>query len=145
MTDLQLEFTLELNYKKGKPQVLADPGRVGEYLGSGEGSIKGDRVNGQVQWDLFEKVEEVVCESNLRGLIETADGAAIQFDTLGFFRRPSQEGDTIWLNVSAVTFHTDDPRYDWLNEVTGSWQGTFDMASYEHRYQIFIPGDGSER
>jgi hypothetical protein len=144
MSNLQPAFTIELNYKKGKPQVLADPGRVGDYLGSGKGTIKGDRVNGQVQWDLFEKVEEIVCESNLRGLIETEDGATIQFDTLGFFRRPTQEGDTIWVNVSAVTFRTDDSRYAWLNEITGSWQGTFNMATYQHSYQVYIPGADRE-
>ena len=76
---------------------------------------------------------------NLRGLIETNDGATIQFDTLGFFRRPSQPDNHIWVNTSAVTFNTDDPRYAWLNEITGTWQGTFDMASYQHNYQIFIP------
>ena len=94
MSDLRPAFTIELLYKKGKPQVLAEPGRVGDYLGSGEGRFRGERDNGQVHWDLFEKVEEIVCESNLRGLIETEDGATIQFDTLGFFRRPTQEGDS---------------------------------------------------
>jgi hypothetical protein len=141
MSDFQPAFTIELAYKKGKPQVLAEPGRVGDYLGSGEGTIKGDRVNGRVQWDLFEKVEEIVCESNLRGLIETEDGATIQFDTLGFFRRPTRPEDNIWMNTSAVTFHTNDPRYTWLNEIAGIWQGTFDMAAYRHSYQVFIPGD----
>jgi hypothetical protein len=93
MSALNPTFTIDLNYKKGKAQVLADPGRVGDYLGSGEGTIKGDRVNGKVHWDLFEKVEEIVCESNLRGLIKTGDSATIQFDSLGFFRRPTEEGD----------------------------------------------------
>ncbi|UCC51433.1 MAG: DUF3237 family protein [Anaerolineaceae bacterium] len=134
-------FSIELNYEKGKQQVLDTPGRTGEYLGSGVGTISGEKAAGSIQWDLFEKVEEIVCESNLRGLIETDDGAIIQFDTLGFFRRPTQPDNHIWINASAVTFHTDDPRYAWLNELTGSWQGTFDMASYQHSYQIFIPGD----
>jgi hypothetical protein len=103
--------------------------------------IHGDLLNGQVHWDLFEKVEEINCETNLRGLIETEDGATIQFDTLGFFRRPTRPEDNLWINVSAVTFHTNDPRYSWLNENTGIWQGTFDMAAYRHSYQVFIPGD----
>jgi hypothetical protein len=141
MSNLQPAFTIELAYKKGKPQVLAEPGHVGDYLGSGEGTIKGDRVNGRVQWDLFEKVEEIVCESNLRGIIETEDGATIQFDTLGFFRRPTLPEDNIWLNTSAVTFRTDDRRYTWLNKNTGIWQGTFDMAAYQHSYRVYIPGD----
>ncbi|UCC53052.1 MAG: DUF3237 family protein [Anaerolineaceae bacterium] len=132
-------FSIELSYENGKPQILDEPGRTGDYLGSGVGTISGDKVNGSVQWDLFEKVEETICESNLRGLIETNDGATIQFDTLGFFRRPSRPDDHIWVNASAVTFHTDDPRYTWLNEITGTWQGTFDMASYQHNYEVYIP------
>ena len=141
MNNLQPAFTIELTYKKGKARILTDPGRVGEYLGSGEGMIKGDLLNGRVHWDLFEKVEEIICESNLRGLIETEDGATIQFDTLGFFRRPTRPEDNIWVNASAVTFHTDDARYTWLNEITGIWQGTFDMAAYRHSYQVYIPTD----
>ena len=141
MSDLQPAFTIELSYKKGKPQVIAEPGRVGDYLGSGEGTIKGSKVNGKVHWDLFEKVEEIVCDSNLRGIIETYDGATIQFDTLGFFCHPTEPGDSIWLNVSAVTFLTDDPCYVWLNGVTGTWQETFDMSLYWHAYQVYIPAD----
>jgi hypothetical protein len=135
MNNLQPLFSVELNYKKGKSQVLDMPGRVGDYLGSGEGTVSGDKVNGRVHWGLFEKVAETICESNLRGLIETEDGAAIHFDALGFFRRPTQPDDQIWVNASAVTFHTDDGRYLWLNEVTGVWRGTFDMAAYRHNYQ----------
>jgi hypothetical protein len=145
MSDLQLTFAFELSYKKGKPQVLPEPGRVGDYLGSGVGTIKGERISGRVHWDLFEKVAEIVCESNLRGRIETEDGATIQFDTLGFFRRPTRPEDNIWVNASAVTFHTDDARYAWLNEITGIWQGTFDMATYKHSYQVYIPDNGLER
>lgn len=141
MNDLHLLCTMALQYKKGKPQALTTPGRVGEYLGSGEGTIAGERLNGRVHWDLFEKVEESLCESNLRGLIETEDGATITFDTLGFFRRPTEPANSIWVNASAVTFQTEDGRYTWLNKVTGSWLGTFDMASYRHSYRVYIPSN----
>ncbi len=140
---LQPLFSAELTYREGKPRAWDAPGRTGEYLGSGDGMIRGDGMSGQVHWDLFEKVEETLCESNLRGLIQTDDGATIQFDALGFFRHPVGPGDQTWLNASAVTFHTDDTRYAWLNTVTGSWQGTFDMATYRHKYQIYIPSDTS--
>ena len=40
-----------------------------------------------------------------------------------------------------MTFHTEDSRYTWLNEITGIWQGTFDMAAYRYNYQVYIPGD----
>ena len=137
---LQTLFDIELQYVEGKQRVLTEPGRTGEYLGSGEGTVSGDKVNGRVHWDLFEKVEPTICESNLRGLIETEDGATIRFDALGFFRRPTQPDDQIWVNASAVTFHTENGRYRWLNEVTGVWRGTFDMAAYRHHYQVYGEG-----
>lgn len=113
MDPLQPLFSIELTYREGKLRALDAPGRTGEYLGSGDGIVRGEGISGDVHWDLFEKVEETLCESNLRGLIKTEDGATIQFDTLGFFRRPTQPEDTTWVNASAVTFHTDDDRYDW--------------------------------
>lgn len=54
---------------------MDSPGRTGEYLGSGEGRIRGEQISGHVHWDLVEKVEETMCESNLRGLLRTDDGA----------------------------------------------------------------------
>ena len=125
MNPLQPLFSIELTYQEGKPRALDAPGRTGEYLGSGDGTVRGEGIRGDVHWDLFEKVEDTLCESNLRGLIDTEDGATIEFDTLGFFRRPTQPGDSIWVNASAVTFHTDDNRYDWLNGITGTRQGTY--------------------
>lgn len=57
MNQLQVLFTIELSYKKGKPRVLDAPGRTGEYLGSGEGTMSGESLNGRVHWDLFVKDE----------------------------------------------------------------------------------------
>jgi hypothetical protein len=140
MDQLQLLFSIELIYQEAMPRALDATGRTGEYLGSGDGTIRGEQISGRVHWDLFEKVEAKGCESNLRGLIQTSDSATIQFDTLGFFRRPAQPEDHIWVNASVVTFHTHDTRYAWLSKVTGTWQGIFDMAAYRHHYQVFIPG-----
>lgn len=135
----QTIFEVELHYLEGKSKVLSRPGRVGSYLGSGEGSIASQTLAGRVHWDLFEKVEETLCESNLRGLIETDDGARIEFDTLGFFRPPREPGSHTWVNAAAVTFHTDDDRYRWLNDLVCSWQGVFDMSSYQHHYFVTVP------
>ena len=41
-----------LEYKEGKDPV-SNEGKVGEYLGSGEGVVRG-RINGTVHWSLFE-------------------------------------------------------------------------------------------
>lgn len=49
MNYLHLLGTIALQYIKDKPQALTTPGRVGDYLGSGEGTIKGERLNGRLQ------------------------------------------------------------------------------------------------
>lgn len=133
-------FEIELQYKPEMAPVSPATGKIGEYIGSGEGCAKG-KVRGTVHWDLFEKQEDVICESNLRGLIETQDGATILFDTLGFFRRPDKPGDQTWVNAAAVRFETADERYAWLNTLIGIWQGVFDMGTYRHQYQVYVNVD----
>ncbi len=92
-------FEIRLEYKEGKEHV-SDEGKVGEYLGSGEGTVQG-RINGTVHWSLFEAQNPVFCASNLFGVIFTDDGAEIKFDTMGFFRRPAK-GSHIWQNTSGI-------------------------------------------
>lgn len=125
-----------LQYKEGQPRVITTEGQLGHYLGSGEGTIEGPSLAGQVQWDLFEAEGETQCASNLRGLIQTEHGATITFDSLGFFRRPDTEA-LIWQASAAVSFMTEDERYAWLNEVTANWHGEFDMSIYQHHYRVY--------
>ena len=127
-------FEIKLEYKEGKEPVSKD-GKVGEYLGSGEGFVRG-RINGTVHWSLFEAQSPVFCASNLFGIITTEDGGKIKFDTMGFFYRPD-EGSHIWQNSSGVSFETDDDRYQWLTEIMGVWEGEFDSKSYIHHYQVY--------
>jgi hypothetical protein len=127
-------FEMKLEYKQNKEPVSKD-GKVGEYLGSGEGFVHG-RINGTVHWSLFEDQSGALCASNLFGIITTEDEAEIKFDTMGFFRRPDP-GSHIWQNSSGVSFETDDSRYQWITEVMGVWEGEFDMKAYQHRYQVY--------
>lgn len=135
----QLEhlFDAELQYIEGKPRV-SDEGKVGEYVGSGEGTVLGDKINGTVHWTLFEAQGETVCESNLFGVITTDDGIEIKFDTMGFFMRPDEKAPYKWITSAAVRFVSESARYDWLNSILGVWEGAFDMASYRHRYKAYV-------
>lgn len=141
----QLEqlFEVVLQYKEGKPAVSMN-GKVGEYVGSGEGTATGARVRGAVHWTLFEAVRPGACDSNLFGIITTEDGAQIRFDTLGFFRRPNKNRPHLWVTSAAVNFETSDDRYAWLNPILGIWEGTLDMRSYTHQYRVFAPAPTPE-
>ncbi len=135
--DLEHLFDLNLIYKEDQPPVSLD-GKVGEYVGSGEGRASGQKLNGHVRWSLFEAPEGLVCPSNLFGVITTEDGAEIRFDSMGFFRRPN-DAASVWQVAAVVRFETQAPHYAWLRPLLGVWQGRFDMASYLHDYQVYAP------
>lgn len=136
-THLEHLFDMELEYRQGMARVLTDRGKLGEYLGSGEGAVFGSNVNGIVLWDLFEEQGEFLCGSNLRGVIKTDDGAQISFDSIGYFMRPEIARPTEWVATASVNLRTDAPRYSWLNTVLVVLQGTFDMGNYRHSYRLF--------
>ena len=127
-----------LEYKQDKEPVSKE-GKVGEYLGCGEGIVRG-RINGTVHWSLFEAQSIVFCASNLFGIITTDDGAKIKFDTMCFIRRPD-EGSHIWHNSSGISFETDADLYRWLTEIMGLWEGEFDSKSYFHHYRVYAKSD----
>ena len=118
------------------PPVTSREAGEGEYIGSGEGTARGSRINGTVQWDLFEKREETLCRSNLTGVIETNDGAQIRFDSRGFFIKPDETNPNQWITSASVYFYTADGRYKWLNTRLAVWEGEFDMVTFRHHYHV---------
>ena len=106
-THLEHLFDMELEYRQGQARENLEGGKIGDYLGSGEGSVFGLTVNGVVRWDLFREEDEFLCGYNLRGLIETDDNSQIQFDSVGYFMRPDLSRPTEWIATAAVNFKTD--------------------------------------
>ena len=137
-TGLRLLFEVELHYLEGKPPVT-ETGKVGDYLGSGEGRVSGPEVNGAVHWSLFEAQGQMVCESNLVGVVTTEGGAEIRFDTMGFFMRPDPGQPQKWVTSAAVSFETQNEAYTWLNALLEVWEDEFDMESYRHSYRAYVP------
>jgi hypothetical protein len=76
-----------------------------------------------------------ICTINPGGLIETHDGARIQFDVKGFGLRRADRAPT-WTITGSVRLVTDDERYRWLNRVIGVWEGEFDEETRSARYRI---------
>lgn len=130
-------FDIELLFRWEMPPVTSREARTGEYIGNGEGRIKGPRICGTVLWDLFEEREETLCRSSLVGEIETDDGAQIHFDSRGFFIKPDQLNPNRWITSASVHFDTADPRYKWLNTLLAVWEGEFDMDKGRHHYQAY--------
>ncbi len=133
-------FELELQFRWEMQPVTSREAGEGEYIGSGEGTATGSSINGIVRWDLFEKREGILCRSNLPGVIETSDGAPIQFDSRGFFIQPDETNPNRWITSASVRFYTADERYKWLNIRLGVWEGEFDMATFHHHYHAYLQG-----
>ena len=135
---LNFLFEIHLEFEEDASPVHKD-GKVGDYIGSGVGTVTGPNLKGDVHWTLFEDQNETVCESNLFGLITTDDGAQIHFDSLGFFAMPDENRPQRWATTASVRFDTDDGRYTWLNAVLGIWEGEFDVQCYCHHYRVYAP------
>ena len=92
-------FEIKLEYKESAPPVSLE-GKVGEYIGSGEGRVEGPQIQGTVHWTLFESVHEVACQSNLFVIITAEDGAEINFDSMGIFMVPDKEMPHLWATTA---------------------------------------------
>lgn len=131
----------QLVYVPGMNPVV-DPGSVpGELLGSGIGTIDGPHLEGDLRWSFFEEdcawdpgilegkepphqsPGRSVCRTYPRGVIQTHDGAAIQFDAQGFAVR--RENNPVWVVGSTVRFVTDAADYLWLTDLLAIYEGTF--------------------
>jgi hypothetical protein len=120
--------------------VISKKGKVGEYLVSGEGAVFGANLNGYVQWDLTQEVDDLRCGFTLMGEIVTDDRARIRFDALGFMKRGESDGVIMpsrYEMTGSVYFETESSKYLWMNKVLGVLQGYYDMASFRHSYRIY--------
>jgi hypothetical protein len=116
--------------------VVAADGRERAYIGSGDGSVTGDRIRGTIRWSLWSgncvyplvrKGQPIpngihLCTMNPSGFIETSDGARIRFDGRGYGLR---DPDRYRVSLTMV-FSTEDGRYAWLTKLLGLMEGEFD-------------------
>ena len=135
--ELNLLFEMTLQYQAGMAAVTSPEGKIGQYLGSGDGVANGETVWGRVRWDLYEVVGETHCQTNFAGIIETEGGGQIHFEAKGFGMTPDPSKPHEWRMASAVQFNTVDKPYEWLNTILGLWDGQFDMKSYRHYYRVY--------
>lgn len=135
--ELNVLFEMELQYQEGMQAMTAPEGKIGQYIGSGDGTAKGKKVQGRVRWDLYEAISDTRCQTNFAGVIETDDGAQIQFDARGYGMATDPSQPDEWHMVYAVQFDTAAKQYDWLNTVLALWDGQLDMKSYRHHYRVY--------
>jgi hypothetical protein len=148
---LEALFKADLQYRSEAESdaVVAAEGREGVYIGSGDGTVTGDRLRGTVRWSLWsgnclyplarsgQSVPEGLhlCTINPAGFIETQDGARIRFDGRGYGLRSSEKYQT---NLTLV-FGTEDVRYEWLTKVVAVMQGEFDEKTGQATWNVYVP------
>ena len=100
-------FKADLQYgsESESDAVVVAEGSDGVYIGSGDGTVAGDRLRGTIRWSLWsgnclyplvrsgQSVPEGLhlCTINPAGFIETLDGARIRFDGRGYGLRSSEK------------------------------------------------------
>jgi len=128
-------FEAELDYQPGMAP-LASEGD-GALIGSGDGTVRGPKLDGKLEWTLFERPGSTVCSMAPVATITTADGARIRFEGRGYGSRPSQD-DPAWRVAATLHFTTDDSRYSWLDGALALWEGEFSEVTGHARYTAFM-------
>lgn len=146
-----LQFRSEVE----RDAVVAAEGREGAYIGSGDGTLTGERIRGTVRWSLWagnclyplvrsgQAVPDGphLCTMNPGGFIETSDGAQIRFDGRGYgLRSPEQYRMSLTL-----AFSTEDARYAWLAGMLAVMEGEFDEQAGRAVWNVHVPSGSADK
>jgi hypothetical protein len=150
---LEQLFVAQLHYNDQVDVKIPMDERTGDLIGRGDGVVKGQKINGTITWAYYaencaylwikqgqEPPPDVhLCKTNPGGFIKTNDGATIRFDARGYgLRGPDPSRPHVWRLTSALQFHTEDTRYEWLNTALGVWEGEFDEIAGRAAYRALI-------
>jgi hypothetical protein len=134
-------FDAELEYQSAMAPIAEDG--EGELVGSGDGSVDGQRLHGALRWTLFEGPGELVCTMNPTLAIDTEDGAKITIQARGYGRRGNPT-DELWRVAATLLFSTEDERYGWLDGAIGVWEGEFDSGRGRASYRALVQRNDEE-
>jgi hypothetical protein len=119
LADLELRYTAldSLDYEPG-----------GQLYGTMEGTLSGERLGGTLRLtNIAARRPDNVNLPALRGLLATADGAAVWIEIDGIATvRPH---DNARVFVTRCAFRTGDARHRWLNTVFAVLEGVLDQVA----------------
>lgn len=147
-------FDMEWASRPDAEVVVPSTDREGVLLGSGDGRVSGPDVSGTLRFSMYsaecpmdpgflddlgtslDQLDDHVCRVTPGGVIETDDGARIQFDVKGFGLRTT-EPEVRWSLTGGIRFATDSRKYEWLNRLMGVWEGEFFEHDGTARYTVY--------
>jgi len=99
----------------------------GQLYGTMEGELRGDRLNGRVRLtNLATQRPDNVNMPNLRGVIDTHDGASIFVEMTGLANLRSSDQARVF--VTSFTFRTAAAEYEWLNTAFAVLEGILEAV-----------------
>ena len=153
---LALLFDAELSFKEDVDPVVSAQDMEGVLIGSGDGSVTGEKVNGTIRWSFYTGncayvfvqagIEpppgQHLCTTNPGGVIETDNGAEIWFNARGYGLRGADASQPhIWRLTMAIEFKTVDERYQGMNTTLGVLVSEFDESVGRAHWWIYAPSD----
>lgn len=150
-------FDAELRFQDAMAPVVSPENREGELIGSGDGTVRGEKLQGRILWSYFAAdcayqlvragIEPApglhLCRNNPGGTIRTLDGAEIRFNAKGYgLRGADPAAPHKWRLSTALQFATEDSRYKWLNTTLAIWEGEFDEKLGRALYRAYAPVRG---
>src|SRR5215467_2920696 len=151
-------FEARLQYQSDMDAIVSAETREGELIGSGDGCVWGDRLNGNARWSMYAgncayvfvraglepPPGQHLCTVHPAGVINTSDGAEIWFDARGYgLRGADQSQPHLWRLAMAIQLTTTDQRYQWLNTTLGVAVSEFDERTGRALWHVFVsPVDG---
>ncbi len=144
-------FRAVLQFTSDSPAdaVVSADDRDGAYIGSGDGTVTGERVSGTMSWSLYAgdclyplirsgqavPDELHLCTLTLGGFIETHDGARLRFDGRGYGLRNAVR----YLWSATLAFRTESAEYEWLTTALAVMEGDFDEKAGRAVLNVFVP------
>tara|TARA_R110002110_G_scaffold376568_2_gene586510 strand:- start:19843 stop:20244 length:402 start_codon:yes stop_codon:yes gene_type:complete len=107
--------------------------KLGTYIGSGNGTMTGDLLSGDVKWSLFENEAPDVCDFTLVGTVTDAGGTAHDFEILGYSEHEPETRS--WRLSAGIRFAAGNA--DAAFPAVGVVTGAFHSESRTHRYELF--------
>lgn len=149
--ELRPLFDAVLQFASDTPADAAIPadGCDGACIGSGEGTVTGDRLRGTMTWTLYagdclyprirrgEAVPDDLhrCTLTFGGFIDTHDGVRIRIDGRGYGLRSAVR----YLLSTTLAFQADAPQYDWLTKILAVMEGDLDEKAGRAVWRVFAP------
>ena len=105
-----------------------DYGAGGQYVGTLEGTVTGDRLRGTLKSVNVpaKRPDNVNCPA-FRGIIETYDGAKIYFELNGIALLRIEDKARVF--TTSLSLRTGDARYTWVNNTVGAVEGILNTTS----------------